>query len=147
MLFIQTTLRILPYEELADREELDYESYRPLLAIPRVRVMLTFSAYAELKDTLERLLVFSRETPGATCADTAAVIQAPFPRNYAKSSMGLHLSDAEFAQRIAALNTWMAGLLDVFPQLPGPAQDCVIAFFEIGRQITVPGQHDVFLKM
>lgn len=143
----QTSIRILPFEELADRAALDYESYRPLQAVPRVRVLLTFSAYIFLKENLEGLKVFSRDTPGASSSDKVAVIDAPFPRNYAKSSMGMHLSDSEYAHRIAVLNVWMGTLMQLYPTLPGPAQDCINAFFELATQIPNPNQNAVFMKM
>lgn len=96
----QTVLRVLPFDDfnMPGKSDLDGEAYNALLAFLRpVKVSKTFDSYRNLKENLEKAGVYFSESPSNPAG--ALVVDAPFPKTYAKSVMGFVLNEAQVAQR------------------------------------------------
>ncbi len=62
MIVFQTTLRILPYDELTtNKDDIDHDSYQIHQVTPHVRVTKTFNSYLKLREKMEEFMVFDKD--------------------------------------------------------------------------------------
>ena len=102
---LQTTLRVLPLEEVsmgAGKEAVDYDAYRAHYSgIPRIKTSKAFDSYRSLKQNLEAAGVqFKDSAASSSAGEKAVVMDVAFPKSYSRSVMGFGLTDAQFQQRL-----------------------------------------------
>lgn len=100
---MQTQLRILDIYEVTtvDKTELDAALYARYSGMAAKSTNKVFDGYRSLKAALQESHVYSRDTAGEASRDPrAVVIDAPFPKTYSKSKLGIGLNESELQQRL-----------------------------------------------
>ena len=128
------------------KSDVDADTYTVMLAFLRpIRVSKTFDSYRSLKENLEKAGVYFSEA--STNPPNCLVVDAPFPKTFAKSVMGFTLSEAQVAQRVALLNNWMGKILAAYSSFSGSAQNLITTFFSVASHIPSDVHYDIFIKM
>jgi hypothetical protein len=146
----ETVIRILEIYEVVDcdKTELDAEAYGRYSAMQPKAINKVFDGYRSLKTSLQDVHVYSRDTQSEANRDPrAVVVDAPFPKTYPKSKLGIGLTDAQLQLRVTLLNGWMGKLMTLFDQMPEEAQELVVSFFSLEEDNPAEPQNRVIQNM
>ncbi len=118
-------IRILEIYEVMDfdKTELDIDAYARYSNMQPKAVNKVFDAYRSLKTALQDVHVYSKDTQSEANKDPrAVVVDAPFPKTYPKSKLGIGLTESQLQLRVTLLNGWMGKLMGLFDKMSEEAQ-------------------------
>lgn len=180
----ETIIRVLPFRDVVldaavVRDEVDVAVYDARVAtIPPISIMKVFDGYRTLMLDLEAMGVFPKDHAHKAQAyddddstrRRSIVIDAPFPKTFRRSSLGINLSEQQLQMRyvvvvvadgwircvlslflslsfsvyrVVMLNNWMGVLLRAFNSLPADAQQAILSFVGITVKVFAATAADV----
>eukprot|EP01033_Poteriospumella_lacustris_P017323 gene17323-12381_t len=153
----ETIIRVLPFRDVVldaavVRDEVDVAVYDARVAtIPPISIMKVFDGYRTLMLDLEAMGVFPKDHAHKAQAydeddstrRRSIVIDAPFPKTFRRSSLGINLSEQQLQMRVVMLNNWMGVLLRAFNSLPADAQQAILSFLGITVKVFAATAADV----
>eukprot|EP01038_Epipyxis_sp_PR26KG_P004348 gene4348-6152_t len=142
---IQTLSDVFDYP---DKDNIDVEEYNKLHSFPPLGNSKVFANYRQLKTDLEACNVYAKGDKQKPVPNKPIIIiDSMFPKTYARSAMGLGLTETQLATRVVMLNSWFGELLVRFSELPNEAKERVMEFLEMDLDNPAEPQNKIYYSI